>query len=68
MTGDRLKLLLAEHGLRPADLARKCGVEKSTVTRWAERGIPLVRVFQIEKATGIPRAKLRPDFFAEAAQ
>jgi transcriptional regulator with XRE-family HTH domain len=68
MPDDYLKLLLAEHGLRPADLARKCGVEKSTVTRWAERGIPLVRVFQIERETGIPREKLRPDFFVEAAQ
>ena len=67
MTAAEFKLLLAEHGLRPADLARKCEVEKSTVTRWAERGIPLVRVFQIEKETGIPRAKLRPDFFAEAS-
>lgn len=63
-----LKVLLAEYGLRPADLARTCEVEKSTVTRWAERGIPLVRVFQIEKETGIPREKLRPDFFSEAAQ
>jgi len=66
MDNDYLKLLLAEYGLRPADLARKCDVEKSTVTRWAERGIPLVRVFQIEKKTGIPRQKLRPDFFAES--
>lgn len=68
MDSDQLKLLLAEYGLRPADLARKCDVQKSTVTRWAERGIPLVRVFQIEKETGIPRQKLRPDFFAEVAQ
>lgn len=63
-----LKILLAEYGMRPADLARKCDVEKSTVTRWDERGIPLVRVFQIEKETGIPREKLRPDFFREAPQ
>jgi transcriptional regulator with XRE-family HTH domain len=59
----QLALLLAEKGLRPADLARKCEVEKSTVSRWVENGIPLVRVFQIEKETGIPREKLRPDFF-----
>lgn len=63
-----LKVLLAEHGMRPADLARKLNIEKSTVTRWEERGIPLVRVFQIEKEVGIPREKLRPDFFAESAQ
>ena len=58
-------MLLAEKGLRHADLARKCSVDKSTVTRWVERGVPLVRVFQIEKETGIPREKIRPDFFTE---
>lgn len=63
-----LELLLAEKGHRLSDLAKKCGVYRSTVTRWADRGIPLVRVFQIEKETGIPREKLRPDFFAEAQQ
>lgn len=66
MTPDILKPLLAEYGLRPIDLARACRVNKSTVARWDEHGVPLKRVFQIEKATGIPRAKLRPDFFAEA--
>lgn len=60
--------LLAEKGIRPAALARSLGVEKSTVTRWDDNGIPLVRVFQIEKETGIPREKLRPDFFAEDVQ
>ncbi len=59
--------LLAERGIRPVELARRLDVEKSTVTRWDERGVPLVRVFQIEKETGIPREKLRPDFFAEPA-
>lgn len=63
-----LKLLLAEYGLRLSDLARKCDVDKSTVTHWTTRGVPLVRVFHIEKELGIPREKLRPDFFAEAAQ
>lgn len=61
-------MLLAERGLRPADLARLCHVDKSAVTYWGTRGVPLVRVFQVEKETGIPRAKLRPDFFAEGAQ
>jgi len=63
-----LTLLLAEKGLRHADLARICSVDKSTVTRWVERGVPLVRVFQIEKKTGIPREKIRPDFFVEEAR
>lgn len=68
MTEKWLTVLLAEKGLRLADLARKCEVDKSVPTRWEQRGIPLVRVFQVEKVTGIPREKLRPDFFAEAAQ
>lgn len=62
-----LKLLLAEYGLRLADLARSCKVDKSTVTHWTSRGVPLVRVFQIEKDLGIPRDRLRPDFFGGSA-
>ncbi len=54
--------------MRPSVLAEKCGVKKSTVTRWDENKVPLKRVFDVEKATGIPREKLRPDFFKEAAQ
>lgn len=68
MHPERLKTVFAEHGFRPSDVARKCEVDKSTVTHWMKRGIPLVRVFQVEKETGIPREKLRPEFFAEAAQ
>jgi len=60
--------LLAERGIRPIALARSLRVNKSTVTRWDEHGVPLVRVFQVEKETGIPREKLRPDFFVEAIQ
>jgi hypothetical protein len=60
--------LLAERGIRPIELARSLHVDKSTVTRWDENGVPLVRVFQVEKETGIPREKLRPDFFSESAQ
>lgn len=63
-----LYALLAERGIRPVELARKLDVEKSTVTRWDERGVPLTRVFQVEKETGISREKLRPDFFVESAQ
>lgn len=67
--GERyLDRLLAEKGLRLADLARRCDVNRGTVTRWADRGVPLNRVFQVEKETGIARAKLRPDFFGGAQQ
>jgi DNA-binding transcriptional regulator YdaS (Cro superfamily) len=60
--------LLAERKIRPSKLATALGVEKSTVTRWDDNGVPLKRVFEIEKETGISREKLRPDFFKESAQ
>lgn len=57
--------LLHTRGLRLIDLARKLKVDKGTVTRWAQGSVPLTRVFQIERETGIPREELRPDFFGE---
>lgn len=63
MKPSRLSILLAERGFRLSDLARECKVDKSAVTRWAQRGIPLARVFEVEKKTKIPREQLRPDFF-----
>lgn len=61
-----LTRLLDAKGLRLADLARKTGVNKATVTRWAQKAVPLTRVYQIEKETGISRHDLRPDFFGES--
>lgn len=60
--------LLKAKGLRHVDLARKLGVDKSMVTRWAQKTVPLTRVFDIERETGISREDLRPDFFGEQAQ
>ena len=57
--------LLKDKGLRLADLARMTQVNKATVTRWAQRSVPLTRVYQVEEKTGISRHKLRPDFFGE---
>lgn len=63
-----LPSLLKDKGLRLADLARMADVDKATTTRWAQKAVPLNRVYQIELLTGIPREKLRPDFFGSAAQ
>lgn len=60
-----LQALLKDRGLRLTDLARMVDVNKATVTRWAQGKVPLIRVFQVEEKTGIPREKLRPDFFGE---
>lgn len=61
-----LDQLLIEKGLNRSDLIKRCDVNKSTVSRWAERGVPLQRVPVVERATGIPRERLRPDFAWEA--
>lgn len=68
MTNHRLSELLREKDLKLVDLARKLGIDKGTVTRWGQNGVPLNRVLDVERETGIPRQKLRPDFFGEAAQ
>ena len=60
-----LAKLLETRGMRLSDLARKMGVDKGTVTRWAQKAVPLSRVFAIERETGIKREELRPDFFGE---
>ncbi len=58
-----LPALLKSKGFSLSDLARQLNVNKATVTRWAQNAVPLTRVFQVEKQTGIPREQLRPDFF-----
>jgi DNA-binding transcriptional regulator YdaS (Cro superfamily) len=42
-------------------LARLLGIQHSAVVEWAR--IPADRIIEIEKATGVPRHKLRPDIF-----
>lgn len=66
MNETRLTTLLKAQGLRLIDLARKLEVDKGTVTRWSIKEVPLTRVFDVERVTGIPREELRPDFFGEA--
>ncbi len=53
--------LLKEAGLSPAALAKEVGVNKATVSRWNGTSIPASRVKDVERATGIPARKLRPD-------
>jgi transcriptional regulator with XRE-family HTH domain len=66
--GNNLTALLKDKGLRAADLARKLKINKATVTRWKNGSVPLTRVFEVERETGISREELRPDFFKEGAQ
>ena len=56
-------------GERPSTLARRLGVEPSTVTRIlnGERKPSVELAKRIENLTGISRAELRPDIFGDAA-
>ena len=56
-----LQILLHNRDLRMVDLARRLGVDKATVTRWARKGVPAERVADIVRVTGIPAADLRSD-------
>jgi len=46
-------------------LARKIGISQPSVSNWAR--IPAERVLSVEAATGVSRAVLRPDLYAEQA-
>jgi DNA-binding transcriptional regulator YdaS (Cro superfamily) len=59
-----LRTLLAKRGLRFTDLAERIGVNKSQITRWAQKRIPADRVIDVERASGIKRKLLRPDLYA----
>jgi hypothetical protein len=54
--------LLRHRGKNLSDLARALRVNKATVSRWNEKGVPLKRVADVEKKTGIPACDIRPDF------
>jgi len=59
-----------DHGLRLAieavgtkyRLAKLLGIWPSSVLRWHH--IPSERIIEVERVTGIDRAKLRPDLYA----
>jgi TorA maturation chaperone TorD len=49
-----------------SELARRLGIAQPSVSNW-ER-IPAERVASVEQATGVDRARLRPDLFAAGAE
>lgn len=52
-----------------AAMARAADVRHTSVIGWRERGsIPPDRVLLIEKATGLPRHRMRPDLWPEPAE
>jgi len=56
----QLEMLLAKVG-NASRLATLIGVNKQAIYKWQR--IPADRLIDIEKATGIPREKLRPDLY-----
>lgn len=54
------------HGYSLAKLARELGVNRSTVSRWAQRRVPAERVAEIHEMTGAPKHQLRPDLYGES--
>lgn len=56
-----LSTLLSNRGKRLAALSRDLRVNKGTVSRWNEKGVPHNRLQAVENATGISACDLRPD-------
>ena len=62
---------MADRGLQEAiravggvtELARRIGISQPSVSNWSR--VPAERVLQVENASGIARAILRPDLYAE---
>lgn len=55
-----VELLRMERGLL-ALVARSLGVTRGAVAKWQQ--VPASRVVAVEKCTGIPRERLRPDLY-----
>jgi len=62
MTPEFKKCVEAAGGTQK-QLAKKLGVTEQAVGKWKKKGIPVVRVLQIEFKLGIERSFLRPDIY-----
>jgi DNA-binding transcriptional regulator YdaS (Cro superfamily) len=49
-----------------SELARRLGVKVQSIQQW--KRIPAERVLDVERITGIPRHKLRPDLYPAARE
>lgn len=59
-TSAGLKEIRERKGLQ-SELARHLGVTRQAISDWPV--VPIDRLKQVEKFTGIPRERLRPDIF-----
>jgi hypothetical protein len=44
--------------------AKRYGITAQAVQNWRTRGVPLERIKDLERDSGVPRAKLLPDLYA----
>ena len=58
-----LKEKLRARGLMLAHVAGKLGVDKATMTRWAQTRVPAERVAQVARETGVSKSDMRPDLW-----
>jgi DNA-binding transcriptional regulator YdaS (Cro superfamily) len=56
-----LDLILKKVG-KKADLARLMNVKPQAITKWRDE-IPVKRVLELERLTGVPRHRLCPKFY-----
>lgn len=61
MTTNPVKLAIDAAGSQ-AQLARALGLSRAAISQWRE--IPVKRVLEIERVTGVSREQLRPDLYA----
>ena len=47
-------------------LAASLGVDRTTVWRWETGRVPVERLADVERLTGLSRRDLRPDIFGDA--
>jgi DNA-binding transcriptional regulator YdaS (Cro superfamily) len=64
MKDEALKRAIKKAG-NSQKLAEGLGIKPQAVSQWTQ--IPLGRVFDVERVTGIPHQELRPDFFCKEA-
>jgi transcriptional regulator with XRE-family HTH domain len=48
-------------------LAEAIGVDRTTIWRWEKGRVPISRLSDVERVTGISRRDLRPDIFEDVA-
>lgn len=51
------------HGMTQKELATKLGVKDPAITKWEKGRVPAERVLDVERVTGVPRHRIRPDLY-----